>query len=311
MKAVKIILTSIAFFFFLNGFSQKYEVESVSVVFYDGQRGNRRIPADIFYPAGPKDTENDLIGSNTKKFPVICFGHGYLISGKWYADLCDILVPEGYILMIPRSESGLFPSHMTLARDLNFALNEILTLNTEKSFPLYNRIDTVKCIMGHSMGGGSSFLAASLQGNMDAIVSFAPYDTRPSAEKAASEVKVPALIFAGSNDCITPPDKHQVPIFNSLASTDKTYILIEGGTHCYMGVSHPKCDKFERISGCSDGSISKDEQLTIIRRYLIPWLNFYLRGDKDAGMIFDSLLTEDETIVYMQSRPLLPGFEKF
>lgn len=307
MKPVKILLALFSFFFCLNGFSQKYTVESVSVVFYDGQRGNRPIPADIYYPASRNDAGYDLMGNNSEKFPVICFGHGYLISGKWYADLCNILVPEGYILMVPRSESGLFPSHMTLARDMNFVLNEIRILNSERSFPLYNRIDTVKCIMGHSMGGGSSFLAASHQNNIKAIVALAPYDTRPSAVKAASAVNAPALIFAGSNDCITPPEKHQLPIYNSLASTLKTYILIEGGTHCYMGVSHPKCDRVERISECSDGSISKDEQLNIIKRYLIPWLNFYLKGDRYAGMIFDSLLMEDETIVYLQSSPLIPS----
>jgi len=52
----------------------------------------------------------------------------------------------------------------------------------------------------------------------------APFDTRPSAIKAASSVIVPTLIFAGSNDCITPPEKHQLPVYNSSASPDKIYI---------------------------------------------------------------------------------------
>ncbi len=68
--------------------------------------------------------------------------------------------------------------------------------------------------MGHSMGGGAIFIAANLKSSVDAIVALSPLKTKPSSVQAASSVKVPTLIIAGSNDCITPPDEHQVPIFN-------------------------------------------------------------------------------------------------
>ena len=58
--------------------------------------------------------------------------------------------------------------------------------------------------MGHSMGGGALFAAANLLAGTDAIVALAPMNTKPSAIQAAASVKIPTLIFAGANDCITP-----------------------------------------------------------------------------------------------------------
>ncbi|MBN2666446.1 MAG: hypothetical protein JXR67_08040, partial [Bacteroidales bacterium] len=227
------LLTSIFLFCLtVNVFPQRYDIGKLSVKFIDGERGNRRVPADIYFPVDSVRNNIDTALTTSEKFPVICFGHGYQISGRWYSHINEILVPRGYILIFPGSEAGMFPSHKALAKDMNFALSEINKLNLDKASPLFNRIDTVKCMMGHSMGGGSLFLAAKQNRDVRAIVALAPYDTRPSAIQAASSVIVPTLIFAGSSDCITPPDKHQLPVYNSSASHDKIYVLIKGGTHC-------------------------------------------------------------------------------
>lgn len=277
----------------------------ISLILRDSARKNRNVPVDIYYPEGSDKVNFSLGQESGERLPVICFGHGYLISGVWYENIFKVIVPEGYIMIFPASESGLFPSHMTLAEDMVFALDEIIRLGSDRTFQLYGRIDTMKCLMGHSMGGGSLFLAANLSHEVRAAVALAPYDTKPSAVEAASGFNIPTLIFAGSNDCVTPPEKHQIPIYNSCASEDKTFLLIKGGTHCQMGVSHPKCNFGERISGCRNESISQTEQLGIIKKYLIPWLDFYLKGDRESGILFDSLIDEDEGIEYMQSRPLL------
>jgi hypothetical protein len=216
-----------------------------------------------------------------------------------------MIVPKGYIMIFPASESGLFPSHKTLARDMIFALDEIIKLGSDRSFQLYGRVDTMKCLMGHSMGGGSLFLAAGMRDDIQTAIALAPYDTRPSAIEAASDVRIPTLIFAGSNDHITPPSKHQVPLFNSCASKDKTYILIKGGTHCHMGVSHPKCSTVERGSSRRDPVISESEQLAILSKYIVHWLDFYLKGDRESGSQFDKDISGDGAIEYSQSRPLI------
>lgn len=280
--------------------AQDMSIEKISLVLRDSERHNRKVPVDVFFPSDAGDIESTL---TRKKLPVICFGHGYLISGKWYSHIYELLVPEGYIVIFPASEDGMFPSHKKLAEDMVFAVNAVEKLGLDRSSPLYGRVDTIRCLMGHSMGGGSMILAASKFPDIDAIIALSPFDTRPSAIKAASLVRVPALIFSGSNDCITPSFKHHLPIYNSLSGSDKTYILIKGGTHCQMGVSHPKCNTGEKIAGCRDG-ITLDEQLRILSRYIIPWLRFFLHGDECSGEDFDSGIGKDNAVEYLRSRPL-------
>jgi len=286
-----------------NLFSQHSTVEKLSLVLRDDARNNRKVPVDIYFPSVTGEDSSDVSSNPQSKLPVICFGHGYLISGIWYRHIVDMIVPEGFILIFPGSEAGLFPSHKTLAKDMDFALDQISKLGNETSSVLYGLADTVKCLMGHSMGGGSMFLAANLNKEAKAAVALSPFDTRPSAIKAASSVKIPVLIFTGSNDCITPSGKHHLPIYNSLGSELKTYILIKGGTHCQMGVSHPKCSAGEKIAGCREG-ISQEEQLRILAKYIVPWLKYHLKGDTDAGVQFNSFVGQDSAIEYIQSRPL-------
>ena len=279
-----------------------------SLVLKDTQRGNRKVPVEIYYPEESGASGINATDPGNDRFPLICFGHGYLLSGIWYQHICDILVPQGYILILPNTESGLFPSHETLGEDMSFALNEISRLGTDSTFFLYGRIDTSMCLMGHSMGGGSLFLGAKMNGNVDAVVGLAALDTRPSSARVAASVTVPTLIFAGGNDCITPVNEHQIPIYNSSASPDKTYIMIIGGTHCQMGVSHPKCIVGEKMARCCAG-ISEEEQLRILTRYLIPWLGYFLKGESEDGLCFDLTLGSDNTVTYLQSGPLSVAVE--
>jgi len=266
--------------------AQSFSTGHASVVMRDSQRGNRKVPVEIFYPIESGGMGSDSIMTDKNRFPVICFTHGYLLSGTSYAYICDMLVPEGFIVAFLSSRDGLFPSHRAFAEDLSFVSEAIGSLGKDISSPLYGIIDTPRCLMGHSMGGGSMFLAARQNGNIQAAVALAPYDTRPSAIKAASETIVPTLIFSGTNDCITPPDKYPLPIYNSSASTDKTYILIKGGTHCQMGVSYDKCIIGEKMARCTPG-MSEQEQLTVIARYLVPWLRFFLKHETEQGTCFD------------------------
>jgi dienelactone hydrolase len=158
--------------------------------------------------------------------------------------------------------------------------------------------------MGHSMGGGAIFAAANRRLDINAVVALAPFNTSPSAIQAASSVAMPTLIFAGSNDCITPPEKHQYPIYNFSASAEKTYILIKGGTHCQMGSHNSLCNFGETMAFCKDG-ISREEQHQALNKYLLPWLNFFLKSNYEAGIEFDTSINSDIAVEYLRSRPLV------
>jgi dienelactone hydrolase len=88
--------------------------------------------------------------------------------------------------------------------------------------------------MGHSMGGGASFLACENNSEPTTMVTFAAANTNPSSIQAAANVHIPTLLFAGEFDCVTPPVQHQYPMYEATASQQKIIIDIYGGGHCYF-----------------------------------------------------------------------------
>lgn len=303
MNQIRYLLFILALVSFADITGQPYKIGTSSWILRDPERGNRRIPLTVYYPAMDEGTDVPLALKNHEKFPVICFAHGYLLGMKNYMNICEALVPEGFILLMPEPEGGLFPSHKSQAEDLVFVLEHISELDQTPSSLFFSRIDSMQCLMGFSMGGGASFVAANQNSNIQALIALAPYDTRPSAIQTGSSVTIPTLIIAGSKDCITPPEEHQVPMYHSTASLDKTLIQIKGGNHCQMVDKSSACNFGESVKGCKPG-ISRAEQHRIINKYLVPWLHFYLNGSNEAGRQFNMDIQSDTTIIYQRSRPL-------
>jgi predicted dienelactone hydrolase len=288
----------------VNVTAQHYIIGHLPAMMTDSNRGNREIRCEIYYPVRNENAGFDKDDVYAGRFPVICFAHGYMMSPDCYGNIREALVPEGYIVVFLNSETGIFPSHQAISEDLVLVLRETEKMGREAGSPLYGITDSISCLMGHSMGGGALFAAANLNEGTTAVVALAPLNTKPSAIQAASSVAVPTLIFAGDNDCITPPDRNQIPIYNFSASADKTFILIRGGTHCGMADSSRVCTLAEKLSGCNDG-ITAEEQHQILKKYLIPWLDYFLKGEEAQGISFDTELRSDTSVTWLQSRPLV------
>jgi predicted dienelactone hydrolase len=276
-----------------------------SLILNENVNGGKKIPVDIYYPSDSGGINAHIATQPLKKFPVICFSHGYLINPDAYSNIREALVPEGYILIFPKTERGLFPSHKAISKNIGLVFSGIDELAKDTNSIFFGRVDTINCVMGHSMGGGASFAAAGMFSAIRCLVALAPYDTRPSTIEASEAVTVPALIFTGSNDCVTPSDKYQVPMYESLASSSKTMIHIKGGTHCQMAGINSLCRIGESLKLCKAG-IDMEEQHRIINRYLVPWLNFYLKGDIPAGRLFEKEIVSDREIEFEWSGPLVP-----
>lgn len=73
-----------------------------------------------------------------------------------------------------------------------------------------------------------------------------------------------------------------------------------------MGESR-KCIKAEKLVGCEPG-LTSAEQTAVLARYIVPWLDFFLKGDIDQGCVFNTTLISDEAVTWLQSRPLASNF---
>lgn len=265
--------------------------------FFDSTR-IRTITCDIYYPADISGN-NVAVVSDTFHFPVLVFGHGFVMSTSSYATLRDSLVLRGYVMALPTTESGFSPSHLDFGKDLAFVAEQIQNSNSNSADLFYDRIANTSCVMGHSMGGGASFLSVPYYSGITAIANLSAAETNPSAISAASGINIPALLIAGENDCITPPASNQELMYNALPTTCKNLITINGASHCQMGDANFNCSIGEAT--CSPApTISREFQQEKVLGYLSLWLDAVLKQNCQSGIAFETLRNSDTTITYTQ-----------
>ena len=308
---MKILLLAFSIFSFIATFAQTYEIGHTTITFNDPARtggfgsgggSGRQIQTELYYPADIAGTDvNAAMGD----FPVIVFGHGFVMAWDAYENIWEVLVAKGYIMVFPRTEGGFSPSHDEFGMDLALLITKMQELNITTGSIFEGHVSDKSAIMGHSMGGGSSFLAAAGNTNIETVIGLAPAETNPSAESAAAQVSVPALVFSGSGDAVTPPADHHLPIYNATASTCKNYVSITGGAHCYYANSNFNCDFGEGSSG-GNITISRTEQHQVLFDIVTPWLDYKLKGNCASNGIFNDLLLNDPRIVGTQDCAFTP-----
>jgi predicted dienelactone hydrolase len=283
----------------LSAFAQ-YPVGHRQITFQDPARSNRSVPIEIYYPAVSAG-ENTTVASGP--FPLIVFGHGFVMGYDAYAFWKDHLAPSGYIIAFPTTEGSMSPSHADFGADLAFLLNKLQSeSNSNSSSPFYQKLSAYSAIMGHSMGGGSSFLACEGNTVPTCMVTFAAAETTPSSTTAAANVTIPALVLSGAEDCVAPPASHQTPMYNALASTCKVFISIVEGVHCYFGDYNFNCTFGE--STCNPvPTIQRADQLDVALDFTMLYLNHYLRNDAAAWDEFTDSLSASTRITYLMSCP--------
>lgn len=283
--------------------AQPYAVGHTTLTLADASRSNRSIPVEVYYPAA--SAGDNVPVSGNRKFPVIAFGHGFVMTWDAYKNVWNALVPEGFIIAFPKTEGTTSPSHSEFGKDLAFVLTAMDLQGKNSTSLFYNKVDTMNCVMGHSMGGGAAFIATSVSTKIKHIATLAAAETNPSAIKAASTLKIPSLVMAGGNDCVTPPSAHQVPMYDSLKSSCKAYVSITGGSHCQMAEDNFLCN-FGEATCNPKPTISRAVQHQSLFRLLVPWLRFQLLKDCRAGQTFDSLAVKDAAVTVRKNCVLCP-----
>lgn len=276
----------LAFIFLSFTTLAQYPIGSTTITFNDPARtggygsgggAGRQIQTEVYYPAIAAGVD---VSAANGVFPVITFGHGFAMSWDAYQNIWEHYVPLGYIVVFPRTEGSLFPapSHGDFGLDLKLVDEKMQLLNANSSSLFYQKVSDKSAIMGHSMGGGATILAGAGTNSIETIIGLAPAETNPSAISAAGGVTVPAIIFSGSQDGVTPPAEHHIPIYEGLASACKSFVTIVGGGHCYFANSNFNCD-FGETTTSTGISITRSEQQTRTYGILDPWFDFILKGN--------------------------------
>ena len=100
--------------------------------------------------------------------------------------------------------------------------------NTRSGSPLVGKLDTARiAIMGHSMGGGGTLLAANTHPELKAAIGLCPWN--PGVTYPTDTV--PSLFFDGTADVLVSPAAATAEYQSIPTTTPKVYAEFNGGTH--------------------------------------------------------------------------------
>lgn len=308
MKSTLLTLFFIGITQFVLG---QFAIGHTTIIFQDPDRGNRAIETEIYYPATSAGTDTPI---ESGAYPVIVFGHGFVMSWDAYENLWEEFVPRGYIMAFPRTEGNIFSTdHQEFGWDLQFLVGAMQAEGASSGSVLFGGVAPETALMGHSMGGGASFLAAdSLCVNQNpylkTLIGLAPAESTTngvSSINSARTVTVPSLILSGGQDGVTPPADHHIPMYDSLASDCKTFINVLGGAHCYFANANFNCD-FGESTSSTGISITRTEQHEITFDFVNLWLDYTLKGDCGSFSVFSDSLNLSPRVDFNQTCSLNP-----
>lgn len=274
-----------------------YKIGHMTKTYVDISRQSRKVATEIYYPA---DKAGDNVPAAKGPFPVVVFGHGRMGAISAYANFWKALVPAGFIVALPTTEMGMQPNHGALAKDFAFVAGQVAGENKSFGQILTGKVGNKVAMMGHSMGGATGLVATGESSSpFAALALFAPgRTTNPSSSNAAAKVTVPALLFGGGDDKLTPPDTYVKPYFTSLKSTNKTLVIITGGSHCQFSEVEHNCDTMEQRLGTP--SLARDKQHQVTNTWLVPWTRWVLNGDTTAKAAFEALVKARDGVTVTQ-----------
>ncbi len=279
----KLVQTTLLLCVSLLALSQ-YTVGDKTITYTDAARSNRSVGVQFRFPG-----TNTAVASG--QFPFVVFAHGFSMDQSPYYPYADSLAKRGYIVGLLTTETGLSPSHTNFAQDILFVYDKLIAENSNNASFFFQHVVAKGAIGGHSMGGGSTVLSAQFGNPEVCCFTFAAATTNPSSISAAHLMTKPYLSFGGSSDCIAPVNTNQQPMYDSSGSSCKFLINITNGLHCQYGNANSACSLGEGFSGCASSPLTRQQQIDKTLLFLIPYLDYYLKGDCNAWTTFESRYT--------------------
>ncbi len=261
-------------------------------------RGGRVINAIIYYPSFVEGA-GVQIDTVHGPYSIIAFGHGFFMQNSYYTSLFKHLATHGHIIIAPQFPDN---SHLQLAYDLIFCVNHIKAQNQNRNSIFYKLVDTLKVgLSGHSMGGGSSLLASTIDTSIVVVAPLAAAETNPSIISSMNKIRAVVYLITAQNDGITPPQTNQIPMYNN-ANPIKAIPILKGANHTkFMDT---------RFWDWTDprGYLTAEEQLRLTRKYLTGIFNLFLKNDTSFfKYAFGNYVQNDTSVIFnYQLKPLYP-----
>lgn len=166
-------------------------------------------------------------------FAAIAISPGYTGTKSTMSWWGERLASHGFVV-ITIDTNSIYDQPYERAPQLMAALRQLVTFGNTSSHPIYRKVDPNRLgVMGHSMGGGGTLIAARDNPTLKAAIPLAPWNTSSDF----SGVRVPTLVVACESDSVAPVASHASPFYNSIpaSTTKKAFMEMNNGDHfCVM-----------------------------------------------------------------------------
>lgn len=199
--------------------------------------------------------------------PGVAFGHDWLTDTDNYGGTLEHLASWGIVAAAPDTQRGLVPSVLTLAHDLSSTLDVISGVRLGPG--QISVAPETLALAGHGFGASAAVLAATATAPK-AVAAVFPSVTKPSAEAAAAQLKVPGLVLATPDDA----DSLRTDALEVAQAWDGAVLRVVKKASA-AGLAEKR--RFTRLLGFPGSS---DETQKTVRALLTGFLLFHLTGDK-------------------------------
>ena len=268
----------------------------------DGDRGDRTLAVDIWYPAAPSDAapsvyevfpgvafaaaaaqhDAPVLGG---QFPLILLSHGRTGIRISYSLVCEALAARGAVVVssehpgdtlfdwLTGTQTDDKTNEVNRVADANLVLDALLGAHSEIQADITAAIDHDRvALAGHSYGAYTAFaVTAGSRGvaphaSVKAVVGFQAY-TRSMSDALLSRITVPTLLVVSELDQVTPAE----------VDTDRPWALLGGPTWRLdlAGAGHQAISDIALYAELSD-------HITDIPDFVREYLHFTAAGTEQA-----------------------------
>jgi dienelactone hydrolase/cytochrome c553 len=217
----------------------------------------------VYYPSA---------GSN---FGIVVVAPGF-VEGEGAINWWGTRLAQSGFVVVTMGTKTLFDLPDARAKQMMAALKQVIGL--APSGPYSGKIDSSRqAVMGHSMGGGGTLIAARDNPSLKAAIPLAPWN----ASAALGTVTVPTLIMACQSDIIAPVKSHAAKFFAALpATTPHAYLEMAGASHF--------CTNSTASAAIKEVTGSMAE----------AWLKYYVNGDTSVSGVLQPATVPAGVSVY-------------
>ncbi|MCX2983376.1 alpha/beta fold hydrolase [Halieaceae bacterium IMCC14734] len=247
-----------------------YAVGHTTMSFIDELRGNRVLPAEIWYPADAADTEGAMatiyplqgnagiespmafegipIDASTTR-GLLVFSHGFGGTKDQSTPLMEHLASHGFVVVAPEhtgntssdnSDSGAVAAANRVP-DISFIIDSMLELNDPDMGMFSGSINPERIgVLGHSGGGFTSMgVAAGYEDTpadprVKAIMPISGVILDAYSAEDMAGVEIPVLLLGGTLDTSVPIENNDFAFMSLVNSPQVIQIDIIGATHTHF-----------------------------------------------------------------------------